>query len=204
MSPETARAGLCCDRPVTLHIGISGCRPRCEAVNDEKNVSAQQPEEKEDSRFPCPDEVRGRPQGSQASARQGPQAAGCLTDSRPRSFPPDVRLRKRREFLGVYEQGRRFAGSLLVLFVVPTSRGYARLGVTATRKIGGAVVRNRVRRKVRELFRACRVRLPSWDLVVNVRGRAVGTPYKALERDFQRLIGRAREELSAGEKKGGR
>lgn len=173
-------------------------------MTDEKNVSAEQQKEKEDSRVPCADEVRRRSPGSQAPSRQGPQATGGLTGSRPRSFPPDVRLRKRREFLGVYGQGHRFAGSLLVLFVVPTSRGYARLGVTATRKIGGAVVRNRVRRKVRELFRACRTRLPSWDLVVNVRGRAVGTPYKALQREFHRLIDRAERELATGREEGGR
>ncbi|RMG48732.1 MAG: ribonuclease P protein component [Acidobacteria bacterium] len=116
---------------------------------------------------------------------------------RPReTFPPAARLRKRREFLAVYERGVRVPGPLLVLFVVPRREGGARLGITTTRRLGSAVVRNRLRRLVREVFRRHRHRMPSWDLVVNVRAEAREAGYREIETEWQRLVKRAERKLA--------
>ncbi|MDQ7006702.1 MAG: ribonuclease P protein component [Acidobacteriota bacterium] len=117
-------------------------------------------------------------------------AAAC------RTFPASVRLKKRREYLEVYDRGVRVAGSHIVLFVLPTERGGPRLGVTATRRVGAAVRRNRARRVIREVFRHHRHRLPAWDLVVNVRRSAPFRSYRRLEQDFLNLVGRAEKRLS--------
>lgn len=119
----------------------------------------------------------------------------------PRETPPagteghprGRRLRRRSEYLRIYEEGRRLPGRLLVLFVSPGGGAGSRLGITVTRKAGGAVVRNQLRRRVREAFRrAAAVRtLPPLDFVVNVSPRAAGAPYEELRNELDRLLARA-------------
>ena len=91
----------------------------------------------------------------------------------------------------------RVAGPLLVLFLLESDHGHARLGITATRKVANAVGRNRVRRCVREAFRKHREALPSWDLVVNVRAAAVRATTENIEIQLLDLIGRARRRYGA-------
>ncbi|MGE5483634.1 MAG: ribonuclease P protein component [Ignavibacteriales bacterium] len=63
------------------------------------------------------------------------------------------RLRKPADFKAVYRQGRVFSGDLLRLYALPCGKG-RKAGVVASKKIGGAVARNRLRRLVREAVRA--------------------------------------------------
>jgi ribonuclease P protein component len=173
-------------------------------LHDEANVSAQQSPPKEDSRISRPHvELRGPP-GAQAPSSEGPQAPDGLSGSRDRSFPPGLRLRKRREFLVVYEQGIRVPGDRLVLFVHPHASGPPRIGLTATRKVGCSVVRNRIRRQVREAFRKNRPSLGAWDVVVNIRQRAVGCETRVIEAEFLALAGRAQRTLRRREQEAGR
>jgi ribonuclease P protein component len=75
-----------------------------------------------------------------------------------------------------------------VLYCQRSRSGESRLGITTGTKLGHAVVRNRVRRQVREIYRLHRDELiPGKDLVVVVRVRAVQQGYHAMERDFLRL-----------------
>jgi ribonuclease P protein component len=82
-----------------------------------------------------------------------------------------ARVRKRAEFERIQKGGARVSTRTFVLIVAARSdRGPTRLGITASRKIGGAVTRNRAKRIVREAFRAEReLFLPGIDLVVIVR-----------------------------------
>jgi ribonuclease P protein component len=97
----------------------------------------------------------------------------------------------------VYETGARVAGSRIVLFVLPRDENGPRLGLTATRKVGGAVVRNRMRRLVREAFRRHRDLVGRWDMVINIRQAAVGSKFPAIEDEFVTLVGRARKRLES-------
>ncbi len=83
-------------------------------------------------------------------------------------------------------------GDYLVLFVLAKQEGLPRLGLTATRKVGNAVARNRARRQLREAFRRHRAAFGTDDVVVNVRGRAVGAASAVLEAELLKLIRRAR------------
>ncbi len=89
------------------------------------------------------------------------------------SFPKEVRLRKRADFLAVQERGRKIQVGPLVGLVLPSPDGVARLGLTVSSKVGTAVVRNAVRRRLRELLRKRRSRWPGgMHLVVVVRPSA--------------------------------
>ena len=100
------------------------------------------------------------------------------------------RLTRRGEFLRVAGRGRKAARPGLVLQALPSPGGALRLGFTATKKIGGAVVRNRAKRRLRE---AARLTLSAevaagWDLVLIARD---GTP----TRPFADLLGDLRAAL---------
>ncbi|MGE5236449.1 MAG: ribonuclease P protein component [Acidobacteriota bacterium] len=107
------------------------------------------------------------------------------------------KLRKRHEFQSVYTEGVRVVGRHVVIFVQSGSSAQARLGVTATRRTGGAVVRNRARRRVRELFRLHRDTLGATvvDVVVNVRATCWRAPWNELEKDYLECLARATDRL---------
>ena len=95
------------------------------------------------------------------------------------------RLTARRQFLAVYERGRRIRCNSFTVFALPNELDHCRLGITATRKIGNAVQRNRVKRRLREIFRRNRTDLvPPLDLVINAYAQAITCNPADLERDF--------------------
>lgn len=99
-------------------------------------------------------------------------------------------LRRRTEFQTVYRQGVKVAGRFVVVFALARGGSGCRLGITATRKLGGAVVRNRARRRIRELYRRHGERFAGRgiDVVVNARLGCAGAPWPELEGDFVRCL----------------
>jgi ribonuclease P protein component len=108
------------------------------------------------------------------------------------------RLRDRREFQRVYSEGVKVVGRLIVVFAQPGVGAVSRLGVTATRRTGNAVVRNRSRRRLRALFRGHRDQLGErpLDIVVNVRTGCAEAPWADLERDFRECLSKIARRLS--------
>ncbi len=80
-----------------------------------------------------------------------------------------ARLRRRSEFLVVQQQGRRLCGGQLVVLALARGGDRPRIGITVSKKIASAVGRNRVKRWVREAFRAVAADLPPVDVVVVAR-----------------------------------
>ena len=111
------------------------------------------------------------------------------------ALPKERRLAKRREFLRVYETGRKLFSRYSVLFFAPNGLPLSRIGVTATKKIGKANVRNRLKRWTREVYRRQREPLGidarSLDIVVNVKPNAAATSYDEFSRDLGRVLERA-------------
>ena len=94
-------------------------------------------------------------------------------------------LKKNFEFRRLYAKGRSAVTPTLVLYVRRGKGGANRVGFTVTAKLGHAVVRNRVRRRLREIYRLHEGELAAGlDLVVVARGRSVRASYRDLERDF--------------------
>lgn len=114
------------------------------------------------------------------------------------ALPKAKRLAKRREFLRVYEAGRKLFSRYCVLFVAANGLGHSRIGITATKKLGKANVRNRFKRWTREIYRQQREPLGidrrSIDLVVNVKPNASDATFREYRDDLQRALRRVADE----------
>lgn len=108
------------------------------------------------------------------------------------AFPKALRLLRRAEFRRVYEQGQRRSASLCTVFYCSNGLAHSRLGITVPVRVGKAVTRNRIKRRLREIFRLNRSRIPGgWDLVVNPRAQAAEADFAKLAREFLRLMPKA-------------
>ena len=97
-------------------------------------------------------------------------------------------LKENHLFRRAYNRGKTAADSRLALYVRRNGQRHNRLGFTVSTKVGHAVVRNRVRRRLREIYRLNEDRLRSgFDVVVVVRMRAVDSRYRQLEKSFLKL-----------------
>ena len=97
-------------------------------------------------------------------------------------------LKKNYEFRRLYSKGKSCANAYLVVYCRKNHSGRSRIGYTVSNKVGHAVVRNRIRRRLREIYRLHEDRFaPGYDIVVVARVRAVHSSYAVLERDFLRL-----------------
>ncbi len=107
-------------------------------------------------------------------------------------------LKQNSDFRRLYAKGKTSANRYLVLYCRRNGRGVNRMGYTVSSKLGGAVVRNRVRRRLREIARLNMPGLKSgWDIVVVARTRAVAASYAELDRAFKdacAALGLVREE----------
>ena len=96
---------------------------------------------------------------------------------------PAVTVKENYEFRRIYRKGRSAVSPCLVVYCQKNRRGQSRLGVTVSTKLGHAVVRNRVRRRLREIYRLNREKMPAgYDIIIVARVRAAETPYRKLER----------------------
>ena len=103
-------------------------------------------------------------------------------------FPKVARLRKRPEFIKVQDGGAKLSADCLLGLYLANGRPETRLGLTVSTKVGPAVVRNRVRRRLRELFRANRASLPrGFDLVLIARPTAAKADFAGLARAFGKV-----------------
>ena len=99
-----------------------------------------------------------------------------------------VSLKENHLFRRAYNRGKTAADGRLALYVRRNGGRGSRLGLTVSTKVGCAVVRNRVRRRLREIYRLNESRLiTGCDVVVVARVRAAESSYRQLEKSFLRL-----------------
>ncbi len=143
----------------------------------EADLPAQEAQASPDARVPRPHAHSERPPDHQASSPQGSQAADAVTPGERRRRG---RLSRSGDFERVYREGRSHANRFLVLYAFPRrdsddDREEVRLGISVSRKVGGAVERNAVKRGLREAFWSFDERLPrGHDFVLVARPDAAG------------------------------
>ena len=100
-------------------------------------------------------------------------------------------LKKNSDFRRLYAKGKSTATPYLVLYCRKNRLGHNRVGYTVSTKLGHAVVRNRVRRRLREIVRLNREAVrPGYDLVLVARSRAVDAEYRKLEQAYLTACGK--------------
>lgn len=193
-------------KQVTCSARISGWLKL--AATDEKDLSTPQSPTQTNTRILGPNGHAGRAQCAEAQAEQRPSAAGDLNPAEAAGlikafgFGAVRRLHRRAEYLSAQRGGVRFQTVHFVVYAHRTETAGVRLGVTVSRRIGNAVVRNRIKRRVREAFRLkLRMMLPSGtDLVVIARDGAGDLAGGAISSELVTAVAGARKRSELGER----
>ena len=169
-----------------------------------ENLSTKQPPPSQETRVSSEngDQERTRrdktPPGERTQTINGsPLLNFCL--------PKENRLRKPCEFRRVYENGKRFEGRFMTVFIVPSETDFQRLGITASKKaIGNAVQRNRAKRLLREAFRLNKTELnelnAKFDWVLNARRGLLKVKLEKPLEEFRQIVAKVKSsELNKGE-----
>lgn len=119
-----------------------------------------------------------------------PKKQSAVGSSASFSLPPERRLRKGSDFQAVRNNGRSWANNLLVLRLRPNGLDVTRFGFSVSKRVGNAVVRNQVKRRLKEYTRQTPMK-SGWDLVFIARGPAAQASYQTLTQAASNLLSRA-------------
>lgn len=112
-----------------------------------------------------------------------------LKNMETQSFGKDERIRSKKDYLRIYKQGRRGYSEHFTWIIHRSPVGLRRLGITAGKKVGNAVMRNRIKRLLREFFRLNKSSLPEGrDIVIMVRPRMAFMGYSDVRRELEGLL----------------
>ena len=136
--------------------------------------------------------TRGARQSSSvARSRAGGGSLSERALARAGAMRRQLRLRRRKEFDAVFRQGRTWANELLVLRSLPNQLDHNRYGFVTSKRLGKAVVRNLVRRRLREGVRSLPLR-SGWDLVISAKALAARASFQELKTAVAKLLASAR------------
>jgi len=94
------------------------------------------------------------------------------------------------QFAAVFRRGRAYYGTVVAVRVLSNALDISRLGLVVGKKVGGAVERNRAKRRIRQIV-GIRALTPGWDLVVIARSGIQSAEYRDVERELRQLLDRA-------------
>jgi ribonuclease P protein component len=107
-------------------------------------------------------------------------------------LPQHLRLKRSQDFHAVHRQGQRWRGKLITLSVLPTGLPHSRYGFVVSRSVGAAVVRNRVKRRLRAAIRTLLPHLPEgYDVVTIAHPPAAQATFQELEETLVSLLRQA-------------
>ena len=168
------------------------------STRNETHLSAEQAHSQAGPRIPQEDENKRGPNRIESQAPQGTEAPhssrfGQVNPQGPRErFGRRHRILLETDFARCRAEGHRLSSRSFVLVRRRNEEGASRLGVAVSRKTGGAVIRNRWKRVIREMFRRAPGRFrKSEDHLVIVRHHVHGTPTPEARRELENLFARA-------------
>jgi ribonuclease P protein component len=104
-------------------------------------------------------------------------------------FPREARLVRRGDFDAVYRAGKRRSSSHFTVFFCANHLPVSRFGFSIKKALGGAVIRNRIRRRIREIVRCHRQEIPAgWDIVIQPKSGVARAEFDSLTADLMRLM----------------
>jgi len=173
------------DGATVPEVGSRGSQDR----PDEADVPAQEAPSCQGARLSRPHEDdRGTPDPG-CAASSGPEAADRLTTERGSRSPRLAMLSRPQDFAAIQEKGTTRSHPLLSARFLRTDLPATRFGISTGRKLGSAVVRNRVRRRLREALRVMAPSFqPGWDVLIIARPGIVGADHDAVVGALQRTL----------------
>jgi len=106
------------------------------------------------------------------------------------TFRRNEHIRRRVEYQQIYDRGVRIHGRYLTMFTLSNNLPIGRLGIAASRKLGGAIDRNRAKRLIREVFRRNKL-APGFDIVVIPKRELLDASLITLETEFRNTLERS-------------
>jgi len=106
------------------------------------------------------------------------------------TMPGRQYLTKSEQYAEVYQKGGSWADGLVVMRALPNGLGFSRYGFSVGKRLGGAVVRNRVKRRLREIMRSTQLK-PGWDIIFIARPPAAAAGFAGLGKSVRSLLSRA-------------
>ncbi|HEY94591.1 MAG TPA: ribonuclease P protein component [Dehalococcoidia bacterium] len=100
------------------------------------------------------------------------------------------RITKPRHYAEVYGKGRSYPSELIVLRILPNNLDHSRYGLSVSKKVGNAVTRNRLKRRLREINRMESFK-PGWDIVYILRPAAAEVSFSNLKKSVETLLTKA-------------
>jgi ribonuclease P protein component len=116
--------------------------------------------------------------------------SGRTTVATSARFERAERVRRRPDYQRIYDSGVKVHSAYFTLFALPNASPLGRLGIAATRKLGGAVVRNKAKRLIREVFRRNKI-APGFDIVIVPKRDLVDASLATLENEFRHAFERS-------------
>ncbi|SHH16326.1 ribonuclease P protein component [Thermosyntropha lipolytica DSM 11003] len=104
----------------------------------------------------------------------------------------ELRINKSGDYKLVYEKGKKFSGRYIIVYIKENNLGHNRFGFVVSKKIGNAVVRNRIKRQLRAIINEEKNRIKgSFDIVIICRHNLEGYTFSLLHKDVMKIFKKA-------------
>ena len=105
------------------------------------------------------------------------------------TFRPHERIKKKKDFLFIYKQGKRYRGKHFILIYLPNNLNFSRMAVVAGKKKGNALKRNKIKRRLRALFRQNKALLEApLDMIILAEKEVHSAPWQELQKDYAEAL----------------